>query len=281
MVYFYVDFDSDNTSAYFRDYYEKNQDMLEAYMRNYVNEIRLSNRFTRLTTDGNMVFSPNGTTGRIDLRSNEGYGAYLDEVAKSGLLNEETGYQKRFKALTAKLMLDYDDLTMTEKTRNLFDNLIRYSTEAGDADGQAFAGMTISNVPISYTVDNATAHIIHNAGAGAYNYNYSTDPDKKVCLIIATGDVVVEQDFAGVIIARGTVTVVNSSVNSIKGNQQALYKVLKYRMDPSNPDSDTLLERFFRNGEQYVLDDGTNTVVTDGDYATYSDLITYEEWSKK
>ncbi len=281
MVYFYVDFDSNNTSAYFRDYYAKNQSTLESYMRNYVNEIRLSNSFTRLTTHGNMVFSPNGSSGKIDLRSNEGYGANLDAVALSGLRNEEAGYLRRFKALSAKLMLDYDELTATEKTRDLFDNIVRFSEDAGDVEGQAFAGISPSVNAIPYTVDNSRALVVHNKGLGAFHYRAADDPEKKVCLIIATGDVVVENDFSGVIIARGTVTIQNTSVNKITGNQEGLYKVLKYQMDPGNPASKTFLEHYFRDGELYVLDDGSGAVVTDGDYISYGELITYEEWTKR
>lgn len=279
MVYFYVEFDSDNTSRYFRDYYEKNRSALEQYMQNYINEIRLSNRFTRLTANGNMVFSEKGGTGRIDLKSNESYGANLSPVELSGLRNEETGYQKRFKALSGKLMLDYDELTSTEKVRCLFDNIIRYSEEPGDTEGRAFASLPVGTTPITHEVSGVKALVVHNKDAGAFHYN--SDPGKEVCLIIATGDVVLEQDFSGVVIARGIVTVKDSAVHNISGNKEALYKILKYRMDPGDPTSETLIEHYFRDGDKYILDGSSVSVATDRDYVSYGDLITYEGWTKR
>lgn len=279
MVYFYVEFDADNTSAYFRDYYAKNQDALESYMRNYVNEIKLSSRFTRLTTGGNMVYSANGSTGRIDLRSNEGYGADLSAVELSSLRNEEEGYQKRFKALTSKLMLDYGELTQVEKVRALFDNLVRFSEEPGEADSHAFAGWPSAGaIPITYTVDGVQAQIVHNIGKEAYHYN--GDPEQKTCLILATGDVVLEQDFSGVVIARGTVTV-TENVRRISGNQEALYKILRSKLDSENPDSETILNHYFRDGNLYILDSPIDAAVTDGDYVSYAELVTYEDWTKR
>lgn len=279
MVYFYVEFDSDNTSAYFRDYYEKHQEALEKYMQNYVNEIRLSNLFARLTTEGNLLYSANGSSGRIDLKSNEYYGAYLTPTELSGLRNEELGYQKRFKALSSKLLLDYNDLTLTEKNRNLFDNIVRFSEESGDAEAYGFDGISPSTTALTYEKDGHQALVVHNRGLGAYHY--ASDPNKKVCLILATGDVVVDQDFSGVIIARGTVTVSNPAVNKITGNKEAIYKVLQYMMDPmGGRPAETFIERFFRDGDKYVLDTGDTSVVED-DYITYRDLITYEEWTKR
>ncbi len=278
MVYFYVDFDADNTAAYFRDYYAAHQSELESYMKNYVNKIKLSDRFTRLTTNGNMVYSADGGGGSLDLRSNEGFGAYLSEVELSGLRNEEAGYQKRFKALSKKLMLDYDELTQVEKVRTLFDNIVRYSEDPADAD-TAFAGWGVPSVtPITYEVDGVKALVVHNSGVGAYHYN--SDGDNEVCLIVATGDVVLEQNFSGVVIARGKVTVA-AGVNRITGNQEDLYKVLKCKINPSDENSKTLIEHYFRDGERYILDESSDAIVTDADYISYADLVTYEEWTKK
>jgi hypothetical protein len=243
-------------------------------MRSYVNEIRLSNFFTRLTTDGNMIYSVDGSSGRIDLKSNEYFGANLTPSELSGLRNEETGYMKRYKALSTKLVLNYDELTLAEKNRVLFDNIIRYNEVTGDAGAYGFAGITESMTPITYEKDGYKALIVNNKNLGAYHYN--SDPNKKVCMIIATGDVVVEQDFSGVIIARGCVTINNPAVNKISANKEAIYKVLQYEVAPE----ETLVERFFRDGDKYVLDTGGGAVAQ-GDYVTYRDLITYEEWTKK
>lgn len=286
LVYFYVDFDSDNSSKYFRDYYAQNQSTLDQYMQSYVSEIRLSSRFTRLTTDGNMVYGTGGGNGSLYLRSNEGYGAYLTSTERSGQKNEETGYQKRFQALYRKLILDYGDLTQTEKVRDVFENLIRYSEEAGgDATSHAFAG--ISSTGITYSAaweggSSITALVVNNKDSGAYHYNSGSDPRREICLIIATGDVVLEQDFSGLVIAKGTVTVANASVNVITGNREKLYKILQTRLDPDDENSETIIEHYFRDGDRYVLDSSLlGEIVGDAAYISYSDLVTYEEWTKR
>lgn len=270
MVYFYVSFDPDKTQEYFRDYYEKNQSMLESYMSNYVNEIKLSNRFTKLTTDGNMVYSSTANAGRIDLQA----GSVMNNAQLSSLRNEEEGYLKRFRALTTKLMLDYDEVAERERKRNVFDNLIRYSTVEGDSEAQAFP--YTGTTPQGYTADGATALMVNNAGLGAYVYDEEADPDGSVCLIIATGDVVLKQDFSGIILARGTITVAEG-VSRISTNRRGLHKVLRYEM----PNGEQLVQYYFRDASRYILENMEEEVVEPEDYISYADLVTYEEWTKR
>lgn len=278
MVYFYVDFNSDNTSKYFRDYYQKHQAVLEQYMSEYVSKIELNGYFTRLTADGNLM---HGGSGGISLKSNEGHGYQLSGAEKSALKNEEEGYQKRYKALCSKLILNYSDLSMTEKQNNVFDNLIRYGyTTPGDTEPSAFAGIPNNTVPITYNAGDGTikAMVVNNDGQGVFRYNASNDPAGRVCLIIATGDVVLEQNFEGTVIARGNVTIANNSVNAVAGNRESLLRVLQTKVDPDDEHSKTLIEKFFRNGDGYTLD-GSGEIETH--YASYADMVTYENWMKR
>lgn len=279
MVYFYVDFDSDNASAYFRDYYAEHQNILEQYMREYINKIELNGYLTRLTADGNLMYS---SGSNILLQSNVNHGAYQTVAQKNAQINEETGYQKSFKALSSKLTVNYAGLTTREKQRDTFDNLIRYS-DAGDSDSDAFAGIPNNTVPITYSTDDGEvrALILNNKDKAAYRYNSSSDPEKKVCLILATGDVVLEQDFSGIVIAKGTVTVANSSVNRVNGDKENLKKILQTKVDPADPASKTILQRYFRNGDSYSLEESGEGTVFRGDYISYTDLVTYEDWTKR
>lgn len=272
MVYLYLNFDADNQAKFFEDYYAKNKDSMQEYMQEYVDKITLSPYFARVTTDGNLLGSAeDGSNIYVEPKIK------IDPSALSGLRNEETGYQKRYRALSKKLILDYTDLSTTEKGRELFDNLIRYDSSA--PGGSAFAGM--SAAPVTYETEDGIKAVIVNNESGV-PYVYDGDPTGKVCLILATGDVVLEQDFSGIVIARGTVTVKNAAVNDVYGNKPNLVKILQTKMDPTNPASKTLIAHYFIDGEKYVLDDGdTGADLGTGDYIALEELVTYEEWTKR
>lgn len=278
LVYYYVDFDTDEASRYFREYYAANKEKLNRFMENYVDEITPSSRYIRLITDGNMVYTSDG--GTLELQSNVDNGGNLSEADKNMLREETAGYQRRFKALGTKLMLDYEDLSAGEKVKTVFDNIIRYSPEAGNPDNSVFAGIGADGIP--YAADaNTQAVVINNINAAEpYKYNDTTDPYGKICLIIATGDVRLEKNFEGIVIARGTVEVAEG-VTSVTGDMDALRKVLKVKKS-NDVDAPTILEYYFRDGDKYVLDEGLGDELDmNGDYINFGELITYEDWTKR
>lgn len=276
LIYYYVDFDTDQASQYFREYYVANKDKLDQFMKTYVDEIISSGRYIRLMTDGNMIFGSG--SGTLELQSNVNNGAYLSEAEKNQLREESAGYQRRFRALGTKLMQEYEDLSATEKSRTVFDNIIRYSAVEGTADNAVFAGVPAAT-GLTYTADgegNAAAIVINNINSTAYHYN--SDPQNKICLILATGDVVLEQNFKGIVIARGSVTVADG-VTAITGNTEKLRRILKTGM-PDHP-GQTILEYYFRDGDKYILDEGLGDALElHGDYISFGELISYEHWTK-
>lgn len=276
LVYFYVDFESDQASRYFREYYAANKDKLDRFMRSYVDEITPSNRYISLMTDGNMIFGSGSAA--LELQSNEGHGANLSEVAGNALKEECNGYRRRFKALGTKLIFDYEELTKEEKKKTVFENLIRYSTVPGSLESSVFAGISESGRTIEADGDpHSKAIIVNNKNRMAYAYN--GDAANEVCLIIATGDVVLEQNFRGIVIAGGNVTVANT-VHSVTGSSEKLRRILKTKM-PEDPDK-TVIEYFFRDGDKYALDEGmADELVLKGDYIDFGELITYEDWTKR
>ena len=277
LIYYYVDFDTDQASQYFRDYYVANKDKLDRFMKSYVDEIVPGNRYIRLMTDGNMIFgSENGT---LQLQSNVDHGAYLSEADRSTLDEEIAGYRRRFKALGTKLMYDYEELSKEEKKNTVFDNIIRYSTVPGSADYGVFAGISGATGKTYEAEGDAhtKAVVVNNKDGGAYHYK--DDSQKEVCLIIATGDVVLEQDFRGIVIARGTVEI-KQGVTAVTGSKDKLRKILKTKM----PDdaTQTIIEYFFRDGDKYALDEGLgDSPALKSDYIAFDELITYEDWTKR
>lgn len=274
MVYFYVDFDSNNASKYFEEYYKANQDYMSSYMNNYVANIKMSTYFTRLMLNGNMFQSENTTPGsKINIYTNEGYGANLDSAQQASLQDEETSYMKRYNALTTKLILDYGELTPSEKTKDLFGNIIR---------DDAFTGIstTVGNVySTSYGSETIYALVINNEGNSTYVYD-GTGIQQNMCLILASGDVEVQADFSGIIIAKGTITL-RSGVQKIQSNKERLRKILQAKVNEADPSSDTIVKHFFVNGESYVLEEVNSAGLGDNEYADYATCVSYENWTKR
>lgn len=277
MVYYYVDFDTDQASQYFREYYVANKDTLNRFMENYVDEITTSDRYVRLMTDGNMVYTAAG--GTLELLSNVNNGAYLSEAERNAYRQESEEYKSRFKAFGIKLIPDYEDLSLTEKDKTVFDNIIRYSPNAGDADNAVFAGLPSAGLTYFAEGDNDTQALIVNNNGGVA-YHYKDDPQNKICLIIATGDVVLEEDFTGVVIARGTVTLGAGDI-TVTTDMDKLRKILKTKVS-SDPASLTIIEHYFRDGDKYVLDEGVgDEAIVENEYINFGDMITYEDWTKR
>lgn len=273
MVYFYVDFDSENASKYFEEYYEAHQDSLSSYMNNYVTNIKMSTYFTRLMLNGNMVYSENAASGgKINIRSNEGSGAGLTGDQQVALKEEETSYMKRYNALTTKLILDYGELTTDEKTKDLFSNIIRDNAFAGIPTlGQTFS--------TSYGGETIRAFVIDNEGGSPYVYD-GTGDQQNTYLILASGDVEVRANYNGIIIAKGTITL-KSGVNKIESNKERLRKILQTKVNDADPSSKTIVEQFFIDGEHYVLEEADLSALGDNEYADYATCISYENWTKR
>ena len=182
---------------------------------------------------------------------------------------EEIGYQKNVYALSKKLVMDYTDLSSTEKGRDLYHNLIRENALAGLGAGVH-----------TYTSDSGTASavVVNNLGSSAYVYG-SGQPD-NICLILANGDVEIQKNFSGIVIAGGTVTInTEHGPCTITPNRDALNTILQ-TMTNDDVNAEIIIEKFFIDGESYVLEN-TSEAVTGEDVISYSDLITYEGWTKR
>ena len=253
MVYLYVNFnDSDKTSEYFQDYYEKNQDTMQDYMKQYVPNLTTGN-FTRLTLDGNMVTSLDGN--KIDLKASGNYGLPISADEKK---EEEEKYQQQFIGLCTNLKLEYPNGITGDVYENLIQNDHITNISYGNGDGTNGAG------------PNATAIAMIVAG----DYTYRPGDNEHVCLILARGDVTINRDFSGIVIAQGKITV--SDNVRITNNRDALKKILAVKVN----DDETIASYYFKDVN--LLGEGSDaTITSETGYAKYSDCISYENWTKE
>lgn len=106
--------------------------------------------------------------------------------------------------------------------------------------------------------------------------------DAKPRLIISLGNVEVDNNFTGLIIAKGKITINPSVVASIKQNKMDLYKVLEAKNKDDANDTITPIDMFVHGGgsmlngaEAPTVDDAGNLIID------YGEIVRYMNWIKK
>ena len=278
LVYFYVAFDRNtaegriNAGKYFSDYYNANKSTMDAYAEIYTDKIQIRDQADGayiLHLAGNVVTTRNN--GSKGLQS----GTMQSDLTNTGYQNALTEYREKYLALCHKLLDNYVELDAAEQNADIFTNLVEkgnvttfYGAVAGDPgipDKSAAkyfdAGTTESGESRKAVVTNADYVY---TGSGADNFHG---------LIISTGDVTVEKDFQGTIIAAGNVYLRDSV--KVSPDNEAVLQVMTLSKVVGN--TEFHVSDFLKGGEGYL----------DGSGKSYSaevnlgDLITYENWQKE
>lgn len=290
MVYYYLVMNEDNANRYFADYYGYHKDKLDRYFNIYAAGGIHANAFTRVNVQGNYMTSTAGADAMgtaiqtVSMNNVAEKDEKMDEVELAG---ESGKYTDTFSALKAKLITNYYKVSEEERTKSVFENLVK--TDDMKTFTDAHGGTVTMRLPGS----NITA-IITNADT--YNYNDSTGMTR---LILAEGDVNVNQDFTGLIMAGGEITLapdvtVTSAVNGAGDEKEQLKQILQLKYSeseaagsiPSLTPDETKPIDLFVNGSSYVLD-GTRIETEEDEDATVvykidvTKLVRYENWIKQ
>ncbi len=202
----------------------------------------------------------------------------LSNVTTSSSLQSQNSMdiETVYKALCAKLVTDDSSVKADEYNHTVYDNLI-IDDEMPDVKKVYSIGDGADRVRAVITPDD-------------YVYEASADPsssEKEIHLIVSKGDVTVEEDFSGVIIAKGRVIVKDSSgagkTVTMTGNREAVIRLLQnvYLADGT---ADKKVINYFKDGAQYVLEGTTvsnNGVKADEQGIDFGQLVRYENWAKK
>ena len=269
LVYFYMSFKDENTAnQYFKDYYALNAEQITKYADFYTNGITMKDDpkdMLRLQLAGNAMKYEEATTQTSVQNNTLTNGS--TKLSASNLTASGS-----FDALCTKLAFQYSELSNLEKidlTENIvFDNIV---------DIQNLKNFMMTNgsgSPKTYQFGMGTskALITDNASAGAYHYTGVTD--SNVHLILATGDVVVDADFTGLIVTDDTLTL--SPGADLKADEQLVREALEA--------SDTLdgvtwnVVGFLRDGSNLLNLIGSNS--GQESETAVSQLVLYENWSK-
>lgn len=266
LVYYFVVFNTSTeygkqaANEYFRDYYNANQDTLDAYASIYAKAIQLrggSESSYIMHLAGNVVErDASGTTLRSDtLAADSSNSDYLVSLSSS---------KEKFDTLCHKLLDNATELSTAEQHSDIYSNLV-YAQYVKDYTNRATSdGTSLLFEPSVTSADNYKAVVID----GDYTYD-----DTWSGLIICNGNVTLKKSFQGTILASGNITLEQDV--SVVPNQTAVQTVLTY----SNVARTTWhVYDFLKGGEGYLSSNRTGVLDVEIDLG---DLITYENWSKE
>ena len=292
LCYLYLDLTQNGAANYYKDYYYNAEARMNRYITTYRNQIlmdlpsmaNLSSRGTILTysqetVNGNVV-------DEISLLQNT-----INETTTPEELDviedEYFNYSERYKRMISKLTSEESEVTVDELTKTVYENVINTSV----------MDMMPRNTPKieEYAIDSTKAVFVNNRDivnptdgtiteAGIpYVYN-----DESICIIIATGDVILKKNFSGLLITDGKVYI-ESGVSQIEPNKSVVLRVLRRRESdgsgneiPQAPDALSLMTKYIKNGSMYSMDTELSGDVTNSMAGqTMGDLIVYENWAKQ
>lgn len=328
LVYFYITFeDSDNklnqanAAKFFKDYFEDNEENIRRYLDIYVKELNVDeDDILRLNVAGNILSKVEATDedGNVIMEEAEVTDSAgnktkkMQPVMKYELINETKtadtaagidytteldSYKSVFSALYSKLSKadpDTDEINnVIEKDAEgkkyihggLFENLIdmtvfNYIMQSDETTAKG------GIAEFRNDTEGVKALVIDNKDKNAYELNAETP--LTTSLLIASGDVIVERNFEGTIIAGGNITLAiggaeNNSTVEIDHNRDMVRHVL----DIENTFTKSTLSQtenyapmdLFKTGVMNIS--SSKTTGTEKSDIVIEDLVTYENWTKQ
>ena len=258
LVYYYVNLPTNKASDY-SDYFGADSDKLKRYTNFYTDSIQV-NESASIYTAGNYSIYDGSNLSLL-----KGIADGVDMDAQSDAL------QRTYTALNSKLLTNYADLPTNAASVSLFTNIV-------------------NNTNLQKIVPNSgNKHIFETEYQGkkyqaiVKNGNYTYDANDKshnVDIIVATGNVTLDADFTGTIIAKGRI-IVNKEQCEIDNGTQEVFKALLLEK-VSDADDALHLYDVFMDGANYLGNvsafSNKKEADTKIDYAT---LITYQNWTKE
>jgi hypothetical protein len=259
LVYYYVNLPTNKAAEYYRDYFGADSDKLNRYTKFYTDSIKV-NEAASIYTAGNYSIYDGSNLSLL-----KGIADGVDMDAQSDAL------QRTYTALNSKLLTNYADLPTNAASVSLFTNIV-------------------NNTNLQKIVPNSgNKHIFETEYQGkkyqaiVKNGNYTYDANDKshnVDIIVATGNVTLDADFTGTIIAKGRI-IVNKEQCEIDNGTQEVFKALLLEK-VSDADDALHLYDVFMDGANYLGNvsafSNKKEADTKIDYAT---LITYQNWTKE
>ena len=288
LTYYYLVMDADDAARYYQTYYQQdnNKEMIDNYFKKYATGGILLGDYTSkqnsYTILGNALVS--------DALSQSGVSLFTSaDTTTDRTLTPAEVFQKSadianvYKGLTTNLS---EDGASASPLQNVFESVIKKEITMKQEDGSE------QKEPIQkYLMDNGgTMEFTTEDGlkgiitTGNYTLSSATGGASNVRLIISLGDIMIDRNFTGLAIAKGTITIdgaTGKGAASLKRNKMELYKVLNATTGEEG--AATTPMAFFVNGET-GLADGVQEAPTDdaGNLnIDYTEIVRYMNWEKR
>ena len=267
LVYYYLELSKEKAAQFFQDYYGMpyNKDKINKYFDFYVDKIITRDSladYARIQINGNWL------VGEEQVDGTNTYHLNTPNPSQEDLMNSEsTKYAAMFSGYKTKLVPGYNLMSEEEKSKSVFENLIltnKLKNYTGAGGTKKF-----ENAESSLTAVLSDSNITYPGGA----------TDSNTRLIVTTGDVTINDDFSGLIIAGGKITVAKDV--KIEPNRDDLCRVLQYT---DSADNTIKPIGFFVKSSNYVLN-GTSVSVNNaedaGGVVDFREIVRYQNWEKK
>ncbi len=266
LVYCYMRFkDEDAANQYFTDYYAVNSESVDRYTQLYAKEIKMADSLLYLNMAGNMLVY-RGAEG-WDVKTPADSTGNKQQAKRFAALKDDV-----YSALCAKIMRTSNQLTDEEMTKTAFQNIVD-ETEVRiilhEKGAEQVQIDTLGSSPDSMILTQRDEYVI----------NASTPSSVK--MVVSLGNVTVESDFEGLIIAKGNITVKAGAALTIKPlDPDTFSNILRTKIDELSVSHDYYLLSIFTDGVSYITSGNASTDMGT-ERVSFVDLITYENWSKK
>ena len=288
LTYYYLVMDADDAARYYQTCYQQdnNKEMIDNYFKKYATGGILLGDYTSkqnsYTILGNALVS--------DALSQSGVSLFTRaDTTTDRTLTPAEVFQKSadianvYKGLTTNLS---EDGASASPLQNVFESVIKKEITMKQEDGSE------QKEPIQkYLMDNGgTMEFTTEDGlkgiitTGNYTLSSATGGASNVRLIISLGDIMIDRNFTGLAIAKGTITIdgaTGKGAASLKRNKMELYKVLNATTGEEGAAITPMA--FFVNGETGLADGVQEAPADDAGNLNidYTEIVRYMNWEKR
>lgn len=264
MVYLYLDFGDDQAEAnrFFRTYTEKAKDSYNLYVKSYIKELRWGTKLQdkkNLTIAGNVFHKNSGAVDPTIVFDN----IADDEEKQQNIFDRVDTYQSASDCMMSMLKDTPSDVTSSQLMKSVYENIVdedRINSELGSTSGTV------------YTNGSIKAKIVK----GDYTFA-EADYNDNVKLLIATGDVNLNWNFDGLVIAGGDININQATCDWITYNETEVLNAMRAK----NSDSGTDLYAYMAFGALGELSYAQGGSGSPDDRISLNECVIFDKWKKE
>lgn len=266
LVYYYLNFATEeDANEFFEAYYKADKDRMDAYLKVYVETLKLPvDSMLRVNLAGNVFGMENGK-----FVLNEATAATDNN---SELKLESDGYANTFSQLCTTLSrVEPTTAQTSEKNANgIFYNIVD-RTELNNLVPTVGGVETVYN-----NSGDVGAVIVNNAGGSTYQMTADDSVNwDEIRILLASGDVIADHNFKGIIIAGGTIYVQGGI--TIEYDSDGVSEAMQIDTFLDDGTASTVVNLFVEGNYVYNGDES----LVGGALVKTADLVRYENWSKE